>query len=71
MYCRRNKSESLKENELSVLLLYAQGRTAKEIARIIEKTNDHVHQILFSCRKKLGAISTANAVYLAVTKGFL
>lgn len=61
----------LSPSELRVLVLAAQGLTARQIAEDLHRSRDTISAQLGQARTKLGAKTTSHAVALAFRQGLI
>jgi DNA-binding CsgD family transcriptional regulator len=62
---------SLDKNELEALALFANGKTADEIASSLAVSPSMAHHYLRIAARKLGARNRVHAVAIAVRKGLV
>ncbi len=61
----------LTERETEVLFWLANGKQPEEIATILQITRKRVNNVMYEVRTKLQAKSTAHAVALCLSRGYL
>ncbi len=61
----------LDKNELEALTLFANGKTANEIASILRVSHSMAHHYLRIAARKLGARNRVHAVAIAVRMGLV
>ena len=62
---------ALDRNELEALDLFANGKSAEEIATALKVSRSLVHHYLIIAARKLGARNRVHAVAIAVRKGLV
>lgn len=67
----KGRSTRLADTEIEILVLTAQGYSAPEIARKLERTTTSVSSVLTRVREKLEAKNTTHAVVIAIRQGLI
>lgn len=67
----RGLGTPLTDREINVLYYLVAGLSMSEIAREMHYSEDRIKDIMRTVRRRLGAVNSANAIYLAMRKGII